>query len=210
MGSELLKSLIDESVQRALTKNKSSEDYYKNLNKHTQCTKYYDKITQDNCKKDRSICRKCYSKYMLDYNSSRRGDYNKLDSSNNFDSSNKLDSSREQDVSSKTDGSNKQDSSSKQDRSNKEDISIKQVRSRKQNSSRKQDTSSKQDSFINLKNVDPDCLMEKFTELYNVIYASNEEAQVARERGKEILNELLRVKAITKRQYNTLFKKCDK
>ena len=51
--------------------------------------------------------------------------------------------------------------------------------------------------------------MKKFTELYNSKYASNEEAQVARERGKEILNELLRVKAITKRQYNTLYKKCD-
>ena len=52
--------------------------------------------------------------------------------------------------------------------------------------------------------------MEKFTELYNSKYASNEEAQNARERGKKILNELLRVKAITKRQYNTLYKKCDK
>ena len=186
MGSELLKSLIDESVQRALAKNKLSEEYYKNLNKHTQCTKCYDKITRDNYKKDRSICRKCYSKYMLDYNSSRRGDFNKIDNSNNFDSSNKLDSSR------------------KQDRSNKEDISNRQVKSRKQNSS------SKQDSSINLKNIDPDCLMENFTELYNSKYASNEEAQVARERGKEILNDLLRVKAITKRQYNTLYKKCDK
>ena len=80
MSSEPLKSLKDESIQRALVKNKSSEEYYKNLNKHTQCTKCYDKITRDNYKKDRSNCRKCYSKYMLDYNFSRRGDYNKLDS----------------------------------------------------------------------------------------------------------------------------------
>ena len=115
-----------------------------------------------------------------------------------------------------------ENSSGKQDSLNKEDISNKQVRSRKQNSSRKQDssnklvrsrkqdTSSKQDSSININNIDPDCLMETFTELYNSKYASNEEAQVAREHGKEILNELLRVKAITKRQYNTLYKKCDK
>ena len=134
---------------------------------------------------------------MLKYNSSRRGDYDKHDSSNNFDSSNKLDSSRKQDVSSKTGSSNNFDSSNKHHSSRKQDRSNKQVRSSKQNSS------------INLKNVDPDCLMEKFTELYNSKYASNEEVQVARERGKEVLNEILRVKAITKRQYTSLYKKCD-
>ena len=61
----------------------------------------------DNYKKDRSICRKCYSKYMLEYNSSRRGDYNKLDSS------------RKEEVSSKIDSSNNFDSSNKQVRSSK-------------------------------------------------------------------------------------------
>ena len=174
LGSELLKSLLDESDQRVLEKNKLSEEYYKKLNKHTECSKCHDKITQDNYKKDRSICRKCYSKYMLDYNSSRRGDYNKLDNSNNFDSSGK------------------------------------QVRSRKENSSNKQDKSRKQDTSINLKNIDPDCLMEKFSELYKNKYDSVEKEQAAREHAEEILNELLRVKAITKRPYNTLYKKCEK
>ena len=219
MGTELLKSLIDESVKRALEKNKLSEEYYKYLNKHTECTKCFDKITRDNYKKDRSICRKCYSKYMLEYNSNRRGEYNKLDSSNNFDSSNKLDSSRKQDVSSKTDSSNnfdssnKQEISRKQDSSNKEDIINKPVRSRKQNSSNKQvksDNSDKLYGSINIKNIDPDCLMEKFTELYNNKYESFEESQPAREHCKEILAELLRVKAITKREYNTLYKKYEK
>ena len=74
MGTELLKSLIDESVKRALENNKLSEEYYKNLNKHTECTKCFDKITRDNYKKDRSICRKCYSKSMVEYNSNRRGE----------------------------------------------------------------------------------------------------------------------------------------
>ena len=106
--------------------------------------------------------------------------------------------------------SSNQDFSDIQDRSNKEDISNKQVKSRKQNSSNKQVRSTKQDSSINIKNVDPDCLMEKFLELYNSKYDSIEQSQAAREHGKEILNELLRVKAITKRQYNTLYKKCDK
>ena len=213
MGAELLKSLIDESVKRALEKNKLSEEYYKNLNKHTECTKCFDKITRDNYKKDRSICRKCYSKYMLEYNSNRRSEYNKLGSSNNFDSSNKLDSSRKQDVSSNFDSSNKQEISRKQDSSNKEDIIKKPVRSRKQNSSNKQvksDNSDKLYGSINIKNIDPDCLMEKFTEIYDKKYENFEQSQPAREHCKEILAELLRVKTITKREYNTLYKKCEK
>ena len=57
--------------------------------------------------------------------------------------------------------SSNQDISDIRDRSNKENISNEQVKSRKQGSSNKQDSS------INIKNVDPDCLMEKFSELYN-------------------------------------------
>ena len=101
-------------------------------------------------------------------------------------------SSRNQDV------SDIQGSSNKEDISKKQDISHKQVKSSKQNTSN------------NLKNIDPDCLMEKFSELYNNKYDSVEKAQAAREHAKEILNEILRVKAITKRQYNTLYKKCEK
>ena len=82
MGTELLKSLIDESVKRALEKTKRSEDYYKILNKHTECTKRCNIITRDKYKKDRSFCGKCYSNYMLECNSSRRGDSNEQDSSN--------------------------------------------------------------------------------------------------------------------------------
>ena len=112
-----------------------------------------------------------------------------------------------------------ENSSTKQDRSSNQDISDisnKQVRSRKQDisnkqfRSRKQITSSKQDGSNMLKNFDTDCLMEKFSELYNNKYDSHEKAQAAREHAKEILNELLRVKAITKRQYNGLQKKCEK
>ena len=96
--------------------------------------------------------------------------------------------------------SRNQDVSDVQDSSNKEDLSNKQVISRKQNSSRKQDSSNKQvrsgkqNSSINIKNVDPDCLMEKFYELYNSKYDSMEQFQAAPEHGKEILSELLRVK----------------
>ena len=62
MIAEILKSLTDESAQGAFEKNKSTEALYKNLKKHTECTKSHDKITRFNCNKDRSICRKCFSK----------------------------------------------------------------------------------------------------------------------------------------------------
>ena len=51
--------------------------------------------------------------------------------------------------------------------------------------------------------------MEKFSELYRSGYASYEQSQAARQPAKETLVELLRVKAITKRQYNTFYKKCE-
>ena len=120
----------------------------------------------------------------------------------------------EENSSSKQDRSSNQDNSDIQDISNEEDISNKQFRPRKQNSSRKQeishkqvrsrkqDTSSEQDSSINLKNIDPDYLRQNFSELYNSGYTSTEQCQAAREHAKEILVELLRVKAITKRQYD--------
>ena len=51
--------------------------------------------------------------------------------------------------------------------------------------------------------------MDKFSELYKNKNESIEQSQAAREHAKEILDELLRVKAITKRQYITLYKKCE-
>ena len=49
---------------------------------------------------------------------------------------------------------------------------------------------------------------ENFRTLYSE-YASTEQSRAAREHAKEILDELLGVKAITKRQYNTNSKKCE-
>ena len=88
--------------------------------------------------------------------------------------------------------------------SNKEDIPNKQVRPRKQKNSRKQASSKKKDCCsnkiisVNLKKIDPVCLMEKVSELYNSEYFSSEQFQAARKHAKEVLNELLRVRAIKK------------
>ena len=185
LGFELLKSLIGEYVQRVLEKNKLSEEYYKNLNKHTQCSKCYDKITRDNYKKDRSICRKCYSKFMLEYNSSKRGDYNKLDNSNNFDSS------------------------GKQVRSRKEDIPNKEVRKRKQVRIKKRDSIDNQEcsniediSINNIIDADPNHLCDKLRE----ILSKPEMLELDYTMSKMILDELLRVKCISRKVYNSVCK----
>ena len=49
--------------------------------------------------------------------------------------------------------------------------------------------------------------MGKLSELYNKNYDADEKAQAAREYAMEILYEILRIKAITKRQYNAFFLK---
>ena len=138
-----------------------TNDYYKNLNKHGNCSKCNNVLTLDNYKKVRTVCKVCYNNRVLEY-------YKKKCSN----------SSLKTDVGTQTDFLDELDSSNKQ------------VRSRKQNRSRKQVTSSKQDASINLKNIDPDCLMEKFLELYNNKYDSIEQSQAARENAKEILDEL--------------------
>ena len=161
------------------------------MSKHKKCSKCSTLITTENYKKDRSVCKNCYN-------------------TNTFNLMEKRFGLLEENMPSKQDVSNNQDVSVIQD------ISNKQVKSRKQNVSKKQDIfhkqvrfskkaiSNKLDCSINLKNIDPDCLMDKFLELYKSEYASIEQSQAAREHFKESLNELLKVEAITKRQYNTL------
>ena len=207
MTSELLKSLIDESVQRALEKSKLSEEYYKNLNKHTQCTKCYDKITSDKYKKDRSICRKCYSIYMLEYNSNRRGEYIKLDSSRKQDVSSKTDCSNNFDSSNKQESSRKQVRSRKQDSSNKEDITNKQVRkkvsSRKSDSVINRECSNTEDlSINNIIDCDPNLLCDNLREISSKPDMKENDYTMT----KMILDELLRTKCIPRKQYNAMCK----
>ena len=139
------------------------------MKKHKKCSKCSIPLTAENYKKDRRVCKNCYNTNTLNLMKNRLG-------------------LLEENSSSKQDSSSGQDISDIQANSKKEDISNKQVRSRKQNSSRKQVRVSKQDSCINIKNVDLDCLMERFSELYNSGYASIEQSQAAREHAKEILD----------------------
>ena len=50
--------------------------------------------------------------------------------------------------------------------------------------------------------------MRKLSDFYNSKNACNEEAQAAREHAKESSGEFLGVRKITRKVYNTLFKKC--
>ena len=90
-----------------------TNDYYKNLHKHDNCSKCNIVLTQDNYKRGRTVCKFCYNNNVL------RHYKNKFCS--NF--------SPESDASTQTDFSDELD------------ISYKQVRSRKQTKSSKQATS---------------------------------------------------------------------
>ena len=87
-----------------------TNDYYKNLNKHDNCSKCNIVLTQDIYKKGRTVCKFCYNNNVLRYYK------------NKFCSN----------------PSPKSDASTQTDFSDELDISYKQVRSRKQTKSRKQ------------------------------------------------------------------------
>ena len=110
-----------------------TNEYYKNLNKHGNCSKCSVTINQDNYKKGRTVCKLCYNNHVLAYYK------------NKFCSN----SSLKTDVGTQTDFSDK-------------DCSRKQVSSWKQVSSRKQVNSNKQDISISyITDVDPNLLCEK-------------------------------------------------
>ena len=62
-----------------MEKNKTLEEFHKNLNKYGECTKCQIIITRDKYKKDRTICGKCLCKYMVEYNSIKLDRSNKQD-----------------------------------------------------------------------------------------------------------------------------------
>ena len=99
--------------------------------------------------------------------------------------------------------SHKTDVGTQTDFSDNQDCSRKQVRSGKQVSTRKQDDSNKQDISNNyITDVDPDLLCDKLRE----ILEKPDRIETDNTMIKRIIDELLRVKAITKRQYNIMYK----
>ena len=152
--------IFEEAMQKVLQTNQNTTNDYKNTNRQKKCTKCSTLITTGNYKKDRSVCKNCYDTNTPNLVKKRFGLLEEKSSSEQDCSSN-------QDISDIQDSSNKVNISNKQVRSRKQNSSRKQDSSHKQVRSRKQDTSSKQDSSINLTNLDPDCLMEKFSAFWN-------------------------------------------
>ena len=144
---------------------------------HGNCSKCIFVLTQVNYEKGRTVCNLCYNNLNLGFYENKICSY----------------STPKSDVITQTDILKKQDSSDKQTSFRK------QTSSNKQDRSNKKDCPSKQNSSVNLENIDPDCLLEKFSKLYNSKYDSIENAQATREHAKEILIELLGVKEITRR-----------
>ena len=182
-----LNLIIEQAIEKVLQTNQNTNNYYKNLSKHKNCSECSTPITTENYKKNRSVCKNCYNTNTLNLRKKRFGLLKEIVQVINIFQIYKIVQIK------KMFQINRLDLGNKIVQINKLDLGNRTLLAKKK-------------SFNKLKNVDPDCLMEKFIELYNSKYVSNEEAQVAREHGKEILNELLRAKAITKRHSNTLYK----
>ena len=147
-------------------KSLQTNDYYKNLNKHGNCSKCDIALTQDNYKKRRTVCKFCYNNNVLRYYK------------NEFCSS----PSPKSDVSTRTDFS---------------DISYKQNRSRKQTKSSKQSISN---NIIG--KDDPNQLCDKLRENSSKPNMGESDYTMS----KMILDELLRTKCISRKEYNAICK----
>ena len=155
-----------------------TNDYYKNLNKHNNCSKCNNALTQDNYKKGRTVCKLCYNNNVLRYYK------------NKFCSN----STPKSDVSTQTDFL---------DSSNKQVTSRKQTKSKKQANSNKHDCSNKQDiSINNIIDSDPNLLCDKLREILSKPDMLENDYTML----KMILNELLRTKCISRKQYNAICK----
>ena len=146
-----------------------TNEYYKNLNKHLNCSKCNIILTQDNYKKGRTVCKLCYNNNVLRY-------YKNIICSNN---------SPKSDVGTQTDFSDELD------------ISYKQVRSRKQTKSKKQSISNN-----NIIDADPNHLCDKLREILSKPDMLENDYTMS----KMILDELLRTKCISRKEYNAIFK----
>ena len=158
-----------------------TNDYYKNLNKHSNCSKCDIVLTRDNYKKGRTVCKLCYNNNVL------RCYKNKFGS----------------DLASKTDASTQTDISDELDSSNKQVRSVRQNKTKKQTNSNKHDCSNKQDiSINNIIDSDPNILCDKMREILSKPDMVESDYTML----KMILNELLRTKCISRKQYNAICK----
>ena len=164
-----------------------SNEYYKNLDKHTNCSKCDIILTQDNYKKGRTVCRVCYNNNVLTYYKNKFGS----------------NSSIKTDVSTQTDFSDASDNTNQKIISKKQNTTIKKRRSTKKDNLIIQDTSNIKDiSNNNITDADPNLLCDKLKEILSKPNMIENDYTMS----KMILDELLRTKSIPKAQYKTICK----
>ena len=158
-----------------------TNDYYKNLNKHNNCSKCSIVLTRDNYKKGRSVCKLCYNNSFLRYYK------------NKFC----FNSSPKSDVSTQTDFSDDLISSNNQVKSRKQNKASKQTSSNKQICADKQDISNN-----NIIDTHPNLLCDKLKEFLSKPDMVESDYTMS----KMILDELLRTKCISRKDYNSICK----
>ena len=146
-----------------------TNDYYKNLIKHGNCSKCNIVSTHDNYKRERTVCNLCYNNNVLRYYE------------NKFCSK----------------PSPKSDAGTQTDFSDELDLSYKQVRSRKQSKSKKQTISNN-----NIIDTDPNHLCDKLRDILSKSDMTENDFTMS----KMILDELLRIKSISRKDYNAICK----
>ena len=60
-NSEILNDTIGRTIKKVLSNNPNTIDYFKNVNKHSNCSNFSTPITMKNYKKDRTVCKNWYN-----------------------------------------------------------------------------------------------------------------------------------------------------
>ena len=174
--------------------------YYKNLNKHENCSKCNIVLTQDNYKKGRTVCKLCYNNNVLAYYKNKFDSNSSLktDVSTQTDISDVCDSLINQDMTNNISTSNVCDNSNKKTTSKKRNTPIKKVRSTKKDNLVIQNNSNTENIFDN----DPNLLCDKLKE----ILSKPDMVESDYSMSKMILDELLKTKCISRKDYNGICK----
>ena len=173
-----------------------TNDYYKNLNKHVNCSKCNVVLTRDNYKRGRTICKLCYNNNVHTYYKNKFC----------FNSSHKLD------VGTQTDCNNliNHDITNNKSTSNVCDNSNKKITSKKRNTPTKKADLINHDSLniedITINNIfdnDPNLLCDKLREILSKPNMEENGYTMT----NMIIDELYRVKCITRKEYKAMKEK---
>ena len=178
-----------------------TNDYYKNLDKHNNCSKCDIILTRDNYKKGRTVCKLCYNNNVLRYYKNKfcSNLTPKSDVGTQTDWNNLIN----QDITNNKSTSNDCVNSNKKILSKKQSTPTKKVRSTKKDDLINHDSSNIEDITINnIYDNDPNRLCDKLRE----ILSKSDMIESDYTMTKMILDELLRSKCISKKQYNGISK----